>query len=158
MTAYVHPRWTRIAVLPTVAALNAPTLTEIAAGTEINRDVLIDGLAIERSTETADATPWRSDLVVERVTRYSMTADLVGLRRTQGDTESLWNLCELREPSVLIVRRGVPAGTAWAAGQVVEAMRFRFGKRGVIGSSGGAVTFRVHLAISEDDDAAVVAS
>lgn len=159
MTAYVHPRWTRLAILPTVNNLSAPTLAEIAAGHDVSADVLLDGLAIQRDTSSVDATMWASRLEVDRPTRYSVPASLTGIRRLAGETETLWSLAvDFKSSGVLIVRRGIPRGTAWVAGQVVEALLFRYGKRTVLPSDAGPVLFRVPLLVSDDRDEAVLAA
>lgn len=157
MTFYVPARWTRIAIVPTVVNLSAPTMAELAAGQVINSDVGLDGLSIDRDTEYTDRTPWASPLEVKGITRYSVDVEVSGFRRTQGLTETLWGLCVFKTQSVLVVRRGRPAGLAWAAGQVVETFLFRYGKRNTVGSTGGAVSFSCPLMVSDDRDDAVVA-
>lgn len=157
MTAYDYPRWTRVVVAPTVVNLAAPTLAEIAAGTDVTHDLIVDGLELERETDMIDATPWRGTKSATRVGRDGFAdAALVGLRNRAGDTETLWDLAVRGDPGVLIVRRGVAVATAFAAAQLVECARFRFGRRSTLASTSEAVMFRVPLAITDDEDEAVV--
>jgi hypothetical protein len=144
-------------VVSAVSNLEQPTVAELDGGTDISGDLIIDGLQIERSQETEDATPWRGPNAVTRPTRYGFSsAELIGKRSTQGGSEALWTLASYRASAVLVVRYGVPQVSAWAVGQVLETFQFAWGKRSVVASSAGAVLFRVPIHISEDHDDAVV--
>lgn len=159
MTAFTFPKWTRVYVCDTVNNLELPTVAELNAGTNIGPDLLLDGLQIERDQQVDDATPWRGPAERTRPTRYSYSpSELLGLRHLQGGSEALWTAAAYKDTGVLVVRYGVSAAAAWAASQVVETFAFTWGKRSVISSSSGVVTFRVPLHISEDHDDAVVAA
>lgn len=157
MSRYPFEAHTTVVLAPSVASLAAPTLAEIAAGVDVTCDLLTSGLSVARSTGTVNRTPWTGDLEVESPARYAVAVELSGFRDTAS--EALWDEVDtFRERKFLIVRRGVAYGTAWSAGQVVEALEVRVGKRSTAPSTPNALqTFTVPLFVLADEDAAVVA-
>lgn len=158
MTAIPFDGRTRVVLTDPVADISAPSVSAIESGVDVTCDLTRDGLRVQRSTQTTDLTPWRGDLAVESPTRWLTSVELVGYRRPSG--EVLWPATsDFRAKRLLIVRRVLPVDTPWAAGQIVEAMTVRIGKRYVNPSAANAaVTFTVPLFVLEDEDSAEVAS
>lgn len=160
MPAYPFEEHTRVAILPTIADLTAPTLAEIAAGVDITCDLTKDGLSLERSTETVSRTPWHKLLLAEDPGRYGAGgARLKARRYTQGSDEVLWDAAVFRTSAFMVVRRGILYAVPWAAGQLVEAVGFRYGKRATVSSAANVnVSFVVPILVHDDEDEAVVAA
>ena len=124
---------------------------------DVTFDLVRNGLQMGRSTITSRRPRWSSDVESEDPVRYSLAPVLTGYRFTPPEDEPLWDaVATFRSPGVLVVRRGVPTATAWAAGQSVEVTVGRWGKRATSPSDNGPVTFSVPLVVRADDDAAVV--
>jgi hypothetical protein len=157
MALYMDRGMTRLALVSSVFSLSAPTVAELNAG--INISTLIADLQSTTETQTVNRTPWNSRLQVEDPVRYSQTHMMTGYRHTSLAEDILWVQAKwFRQRRVLVVRRGVASATAWAAGQRVEVMRFKWGKRAGRFSGAGAGSFTVPLfAYQQDDDALVVA-
>lgn len=151
--------YTRVAILPAVANLAAPTLDEIGDGVDITCDLTADGLRLPRSTATQDATPWRGPLEIERPTRVNMAGSSLQGYRFRLEAEVLWDAAVFKARGFLVVRRSMPFDTGWAATQVVEALDFRFGKRTTADTASDAmVTFTVPIFVTAEEDEAVIAA
>jgi hypothetical protein len=178
MRKYPFDAYTKVALPPAVADLEAPTLDELRAIVDdyyldvysdeyigafewvydIDCELTPGGLRLPKSTESVDATPWKGGLHQERPTRYGMTgASLEAFRYRPPDVEVLWHGARFKEQRVLIVRRGVPVETAWTAGDTVEVYRVTFGQRANADSSPDtATTFTVPLFVYAATDEAVL--
>ena len=159
MPKYPFDGYTRVAVVPAINNLAAPSLAEINAGTDITCDLTADGLRLSREQSTTTRTGWASNVDFEAPTRYGFpNAGLTGFRYTPPEDETLWDLAaSFREEAFLVVRRGLDHDIAWATSQVVETYQFQWGKRSVYDSANDTmVTFTVPIHISDDNDAAVV--
>lgn len=156
--SYVFEEYTKVLILPSVAALAAPTLAEVLAGVDVTPELTREGLHLVRSTRTVRRTPWSGRLDTEAAARVRIDAALQAKRAKVGGVERLWSLAVFRSAHVLIVRRGIHKSTAVAAGQKVEALRFTFGQRATAPmSSNSRVTFTVPLFVTADEDEAVLA-
>lgn len=180
MNKYPFDANTKVAFPPTVADIAAPTLDELSAVVDdyylevytdeyigatdwiydIECELTPGGLRLPKTTEAIDATPWKGGLIQERPTRYGMqNASLEAFRYRPPDVEVLWTGAVFKAQRVLVVRRGVPVSTDWAAGDSVEVYRVTLGKKFCADSNQDALTtFTVPLFVTaEDDDAVVVA-
>lgn len=148
-------RFTRVVLAPSVASLAAPTVAEITAGVDLTPHMPKSGLAITRSTGTVERTPWTGSLAVEAPARYGVAVELTGYR----DADTFWDaVATFRQQRFLIVRRELAYDTAFTAGQVVEALEVRVGKRNTAASAANTrPTFTVPLFVLADEDEAVVA-
>lgn len=147
---------TLVLVVDTIADPSAPTLAELAAGTNISGDLWL--LDITPRTSLATRTPWKSVTEHSVPTRYSVDVSLGGYRHIDSGDEVLWPLCAtFGAPSNLVIRRGLPHYLPLAAGQTVEVYTGRWGKRGPSGSD-RAASFQVPFYPSLVNDDAVVAA
>lgn len=149
---------TRVALAASITDLNAPTVSELTAATDIACDLTQDGLDLSKSTGSVEVTRWASRFAARRPTRYEFSRpELVGFRFSPPDSEVLWDAAVFRAVKFLVVRRGLDVDAPWAAGQKVETYWFMFGKRTVAPSDADDLTtFSVPLFVLEDDDEAVV--
>lgn len=160
MTKYPFDEHIRAAVLSAVVDLSAPTVAELNGGIDVTCDLTTDGLATPRSESTVDRTRWADDQESADPVRWSTSCRLDGYRFKQPDAEPLFDACAVfRAPVVLVVRYGVRWDEAWTAGDEVEVIRGRWGKRSTAPAARNtAVTFSVPIIVAEDTDAAVVAA
>lgn len=154
---YPFHAFTRVAVLESVSDPAAPTVAEIAAGIDVTSDLVRNGLQVGRSTTSVNRSRWSADVEGSAPIRYGLNVVLTGYRFTPPDDEPLWEaVATFRAPGVLVVRRGIPFATAWAAGQAVEVATGRWGKRATAPADAGAVTFSVPFYVTADNDSAVL--
>lgn len=146
----------RVAVLDLLDDLDFPSLTQVEAGVDVTCDLAT--LSLSSTTQTIDRTPWRGDLVRQDPVREVFTGPhLVGFRFTQPEPEPLWDLAVFRAEKTLVVRRGVPYETAWAASQVVSVYVVQFGARSTTDPSEDVVeTFVLPLFVSAYRDASAI--
>lgn len=159
MSAYPFRSHARVAVVETVANIDAPTVAELDAGVDITCDLLSSGLAPKVREITDQHQPWHGDQAMEWPVWHGMSWSLTGHRARQGEVESLWSACAtFRAERVLVVRYGLLYSVPWAAGQSVMVTRGRWGRRSMVSSGDTAVSFSVVLHGTASSDAAVVAS
>lgn len=159
MKPYVYEQHHRVALLTTLTNENAPTVAELNAGVVISAELARDGLDIRRTTNSVSRAKWRAQLAAEAPGKYRVAASLTGFRARPGvEAERLWGACsQYRSTGILVVRRGVLWSQPWAVGDVVEVLRFRWGKRSTLPSADNeAVKFSVPLLVDADADAAPV--
>lgn len=153
-------KYTRVAVLSSVADVSAPTVTELNAGIDVTCDLWPIGLDIQRPSSSITHELWAEDRVEEEPDRYTVRCNLIGYRYEQPLTELLWDACAtFRAPVVLVARYVLPFDEAWTVGQKVDVVAGRWGKRETARSAPNQkVSFSVPILVSDDDDAAVVAA
>lgn len=154
---YPFDAYTRVAVRSTIGNLHAPTVAELEAATDVGRDITPDGLDIQRRDNIAERTYWKGRQTGAVPSRWSTSVSLTGYRRTSGGV--LFPLAVFGARTVLVARYGMPCDEPWAAGQSVDVVVGRWGKRSTARSARNtAVTFGVSLVVRmDDDDATVVA-
>lgn len=111
----------RVDLVPTIVNLGAPTVSELTAGTRLDRRLTPDGLRTGAETADIDTSKLSSTSNSAVIGRDTFT---VGVKYVRGDdAEAL----EVEEALVrgatgyLVVRRDLAADTAYAAAQTVEA-------------------------------------
>lgn len=160
MNKYPFQEYARVVILSSVVSVSAPTVPELNGGLDATCDLVISGLTVARPGTSITHELWAEDRIEEEPDRYSVRCELEGFRFKQPLTEPLYEACAtFRAPVVLVARYGVPFDTAWTAGQVVDVVVGRWGKRQTAPSaSNQAVTFSVPILVTDDDDAATVAA
>lgn len=158
MPSYPFEEFTRVAIATSLANPDAPTSVELYDAIDITCDLTKDGLKLPKTTEAISRARWHNQLLAEDPGRYSVAgAQLTGKRRTQGDSEPLWDAAIYRSTGYLIVRRGIRYSYSWDDGQVVEVLGIGFGIRDNAPSAANiTVTFTVPLFVSSFTDSAVV--
>ena len=118
MSRYVHEGNTKVALVPTIADITAPTAAELGAGTDISELLTKDGLQTPDSQNMVDSAALSDTFDAQVVGSWGGGVTLTGFRDDSADT--LWDLAVYGTNTHLVVRRGLPYDTAWAATQDVE--------------------------------------
>lgn len=100
----------RVAWLPAVANINAPTVAEINAGLRLDTVMTPDGLTVTAATADVDTSSLSSTFDTKRAGRRGFTLGVKIKRQDAADT-ALTTLV-YRAVGFLYVRRTVDAGTA----------------------------------------------
>jgi len=155
---YPFDEFTLVYLVPTIANLAAPTLTELGAGEDITCLLTKDGLNPGATSNGIDAAGLcsRVDSQVPGSVGYSFT-----LRGFRYDTDDdLWDAVSWGAATHVVVRRGLHVSTAFAASQKVEVYKGSFGEKVPAPSAANALqTFEVPLFIDAVElDASVVAA
>ena len=111
---------TRVAWVPTISNIAAPTTTELNAGTLLQSTMTADGLAGFRP-ETADVDTSSLDSTFSTMVngRTSFSGTLLRLKKQSG-TDTIFTTLVRDTAGYVVIRRSVAASTAWASSQAVE--------------------------------------
>jgi hypothetical protein len=111
---------TRVAWVPSVANINAPTTTELNAGMLLQSTMTADGFAGFRP-ETADVDTSSLDSTFNTMVngRTSFSGTLLRLKKQSG-TDTIFDTLTRDTAGYVVVRRSVTSSTAWASAQKVE--------------------------------------
>lgn len=121
---------TRVAWVPTIADLAAPTVTELTAGTELQHFMTADGLVgFEAATAEVDNTSLASTFDTKDIGRASFSGTTLRLKRQSGSTDTPRDTLVRGTSGNVVIRRGLPEGTAWTAAQEIEVYPVRCGTR-----------------------------
>ncbi|WP_329013236.1 hypothetical protein OG271_04035 [Micromonospora rifamycinica] len=111
---------TRVAWVPSIANINAPTTTELNAGMLLQSTMTADGLAGFRP-ETADVDTSSLDSTFNTAVngRTSFSGTMLRLKRQSG-TDTIFDTLVRDAAGYIVIRRSVASTTAWASAQKVE--------------------------------------
>lgn len=111
---------TRVAWVPTISNIAAPTTTELNAGTLLNSTMTADGLAGFRP-ETADVDTSSLDSTFSTMVngRTSFSGTMLRLKKQSG-TDTIFTTLVRDTAGYVVIRRSIAASTAWASAQAVE--------------------------------------
>lgn len=159
---YPFEEFTRVHWLPgedAVAAIAAPTVAEINAGTDITCFLTKDGLNPGGTTNKIDQAGLCSRLDAQGIGSVGYDMSLKAFRDNAAGGDDAWDLFEWNSPGTLVVRRGVAYATAFAAAQKVEVYVGASGEPVPAGSAANAQqTFEVPIAVAEAQLKAAVAA
>lgn len=122
--------FTRVAYVPTIASLTAPTVAELNAGILLQSLITPDGL-IGFEPDTADVPTGSLASVFSTVDigRDSFSGTMLRLKRqTTGDT-AFTTLGTRGTTGNIVIRRSILEGTAWASAQGIEVYPIKTGRR-----------------------------
>lgn len=158
MSAYVHEGMTKVSFVPTITNKAAPTVAQLAAGTDITTYLTKDGLKVPQSQNMVDNTSLAETFDAKVVGSWGGDLSLT-MKRDNG-TDTAWDLFDYGETGYIVVRRGVAHATAFAAAQKVEVYPVQSHMPVPNDTASNAqATFTVGLAVtSEPELAAVVAA
>lgn len=108
----------KVSFVPSIANINAPTTTELSAGTSLETLITPTGLQIKAATASVDTSNLASTFTTQGAGRRTFTITVEMKRQTPSDIA--FNLLPYKTVGFLVVRRSLPATTAWASGQPVE--------------------------------------
>jgi len=110
----------RVAFVPTIANIAAPTTAELNAGTLLSSIVTADGLVgFEATTAEVDTTALDSTFDTKGIGRDSFDGTMLRLKK-QDATDTVYNLLVRGTLGFIVIRRDVASATAWTAAQKVE--------------------------------------
>jgi hypothetical protein len=111
---------TRVAWVPTIANIAAPTTAELNAGTLLQTTITADGLnGLQPDTATVDTSSLASTFNTVTVGRASFSNTRLRIKK-QTATDTIFNTLTRGTEGYLVVRRSVAETTAWASTQAVQ--------------------------------------
>lgn len=162
MARYPFEEFTRVHWVPGeagIANIAAPTVAEINAGTDITCFLTKDGLNPGGSTNKVDSAGLCSRVDSQTVGSVGYDFSLKLFRDNAVGGDDAWDLAVWGSEGYLVVRRGVPYATAFAAGQKVEVYDAQMGEPVPAGSAANAnQNFTLGLAIQAVNLKATVAA
>ena len=153
---YMFDAFTKVYLVPTIADIAAPTVAELAAGTDISCWLTPDGLDTGVSESAIDVATLCSTVDGETpgTSKYAPS-----LKLFRGTTDTAWIAVVHNTAVHLVVRRGVATDTAWAAAQKVEVYKGKYGNPQPASSARNTPqTFMAKIYVSAVNLKAVVAA
>lgn len=125
---------TRVAFVPTIANIAAPTLAELNAGTLLTSTLIPTGLAgFENSTAEVDNTSLASTFDTKLPGRQSFSGTMLTLKKQTG-TDVVFNLLSVpNTDGFIVIRDGVDQATAWTTADKVEVYPVRTASHSILG-------------------------
>jgi hypothetical protein len=154
---------TRVAFVPTIANIAAPTAAvELAAGTLLQSTLVPTGLeGFENTTAEVDNTSLASTFDTKLPGRQSFSGTGLVLKKQDG-TDTVFNLLSVPNTNgYIVIRDGIDQATAWAATQKVEVHPIRTAPHSMLGrgEANSLLRYRVPTPITAKPDLkAVVAA
>lgn len=112
---------TRVAFVPTIANIAAPTTTELNAGTLLQGTMTADGLVgFEAKTAEVDTTALASTFDTKSLGRDSFSGTMLRLKKQTYGSDTIFTTLTRGTAGYVVVRRGVVETTAWTSTQAVE--------------------------------------
>lgn len=119
----------KVSFVPTIANKNAPTTTELNAGTALESLITPDGLDITPSTAEVDLSALNSTFDAGGAGRRKY-AVMLTLKRQTGTDTVFTSVLTYQASGYLVVRRNLVATTAWTAAQTCEVYPVQCGEPG----------------------------
>lgn len=111
---------TRVYWVGSISNINAPTVAELNAGTNVSALLTPDGLAgFEPETADVDVSAIDSTFDTKVAGRASFSGTLLRLKKQTG-TDTVYNMFVRDLVGYVVVRRDMTSGTAWSASQACE--------------------------------------
>jgi hypothetical protein len=119
----------KVAFVPTIASIAAPTVIEINAGDDIDGFITADGLVgFEPETAEVDTTALSSTFDTKRPGRASFSGTMLRIKKQTG-TDTTYTTLVRGVEGYIVVRRYVAASGAWAAADKVAVYPIQCGER-----------------------------
>lgn len=131
---------TRVAYVPSIASLTAPTTTELNAGILLQSLITPDGLiGFEPTTADVDTSALNSVYSTVDNGRDSFSGTMLRLKKqTSGDT-AYTTLGTKGTTGNIVIRRSLAETTAWASSQAIEVYPIKTGRRRRLAPEANAV-------------------
>ncbi|GAA3416225.1 phage tail tube protein [Streptosporangium vulgare] len=122
---------TKATFVPAVASISAPTVAELTDSglVALENTVTDDGLDISFDEGTVEGNVLASTQDFESPGRSKAAIELTYYRDSSPSSDRMWSVMTRGTAGFLIVRRGVAAGTGYAAGDKVEVYEVTCGER-----------------------------
>lgn len=142
---------TRVAFVPTIANIAAPTTAELNAGTLLQSTLIPAGLeGFENTTADVDNTSLASTFDTKLPGRQSFSGTGLVLKKQDG-TDTVFNLLSVPNTSgYIVIRDGVTESTAWTAADKVEVYPIRTAAHSTMGrgEANSLLRYRIPTPIS----------
>jgi hypothetical protein len=120
----------RVAYVPTIANIAAPTTTELNAGVLLQSFMTADGLVgFEATTAEVDTTSLASTFNTKNIGRDDYSGTLLRLKKQTIGSDTPRTTLTRGTAGYVVIRRGVLETTAWASAQQVEVYPIICGRR-----------------------------
>ncbi|MGW5582879.1 phage tail tube protein [Streptomyces sp. NPDC003857] len=129
MSDLINDGMTKVVWASSIANLNAPTTTELNAGSDFTSRITPDGLKIDPTTADVDTSSLASTFDTKTVGRVGYDTELTFKRGTTGGEDLPYTTLKYGVSGYVVVRRGVAYATAWATGQKCEVYPVTCGER-----------------------------
>ncbi|MFD5795596.1 hypothetical protein ACFWIO_19060 [Streptomyces diastatochromogenes] len=120
MADLISDGMTRVYWVSTIANINAPTTSELNAGSDFTQRITPDGLKLDPSTADVDTSSLASTFDTKTVGRVGFDVELTFKRGSTGTEDLPFTTLKYGVSGYLAVRRGVSYTTAWTTSQKVE--------------------------------------
>lgn len=120
---------TKVYSVPSIANKNAPTTTELNAGTDITSLLTADGLVgFKPDTADVDNSSLASTFDTKIDGRASYSGTLLRMKKQDPTSDAVYNTMVKGYATNIVVRRGVAQSTAWGVGNKVSVYPSRCGE------------------------------
>lgn len=120
----------RVAYVPTIANIAAPTVAELNAGTLLQSTLTADGLeGYEATTAEVDTSSLASTFNTKTIGRDDYSGTLLRLKKQTVGSDTVRTLLARSTTGYVVIRRGITESTAWASSQQVEVYPIICGRR-----------------------------
>lgn len=112
---------TRVAFVPAIANLAAPTTTELNAGTLLQSFLTSDGLmGFEADTAEVDTTSLASTFDTKTIGRDQFSKTGLRLKKQTYGSDTVYSTLTRGTSGFIVIRRGITETTAWSSTQAIE--------------------------------------
>lgn len=120
----------RVAYVPTISNISAPTTTELNAGTLLQSTLTADGLmGFEATTAEVDTTSLASTFSTKNIGRDEYSGTGLRLKKQTVGSDTIRTLLARGTTGYIAIRRGIAETTAWASAQQLEVYPIICGRR-----------------------------
>jgi hypothetical protein len=131
---------TRVAFVPSIAAIGAPTTSELNAGTLLQSVMTADGLVgFEASTAEVDTSKLASTFDTKTIGRDSFTGTMLRFVKQTYGSDTVFTLLARAVSGYIVIRRGILETTAWTSTQAVEVYPITCGQRRMLAPESNSV-------------------
>lgn len=131
---------TRVAYVPTIANIAAPTTTELNAGTLLQSVITSDGLVgFEPTTSDVDNTALNSTFNTVTIGRDQYSGTMLRFKKQSG-TDTAYATLTRGTSGYIVIRRDIAETTAWTSTQAVEVYPVTFGQTRRLTPEGNSLT------------------
>lgn len=131
---------TRVAFVPTISNIAAPTTAELNAGTLLQSFITSDGLmGFEATTAEVDTTSLASTFNTKTIGRDDFSGTGLRLKKQTYGSDTVFTTLVRATSGYIAIRRGVTESTAWTSTQAVEIYPVTCGQRKMLAPEANSV-------------------
>lgn len=131
---------TRVAFVPTISNIAAPTTTELNAGTLLQSFITSDGLmGFEATTAEVDTTALASTFNTKTIGRDDFSGTGLRLKKQTYGSDTVFTTLTRGTSGYIAIRRGIAETTAWTSAQALEVYPITCGQRKMLAPEANSV-------------------